>query len=386
MLLVVFENLLVPLSNYKLVMFMEPIICPIPDFFTQNYQNNATCRYINPSHPITYETNLTTLRIKLIDLVKSRGNTTSKKQALAKLLYNLTSNNELETTSLPKFQVYKDAAGKFRFRLRADNNEIVAVGEAYEKRLGCLNGIKSIQKNSGAPVEDTTIKGRPKLPNPKYEINKDAAGQYRFHLRAGNGQVIADSEGYEKKADCLNGINIVKASPSAEIEDTTIPSQVATEPSTPKIPVVATATTNTIPATVMVAEPIPEEGPDRKDEMLQELKKIRASVEKAPPPTPPKGLWNEFKDFLSKYKILGLAIAFVLGLYLGTLVQSLVTGFVMPLIGLAVPGLGNLAEAFFVVNGQNFLYGAFISALITFLIVAFIAFLVVKVAKKWKID
>ncbi|MCL4429401.1 MAG: MscL family protein, partial [Chloroflexi bacterium] len=69
----------------------------------------------------------------------------------------------------------------------------------------------------------------------------------------------------------------------------------------------------------------------KEDEMLAELKKIREAVEKAPPQAPPKGLWNEFKDFLSKYKILGLAIAFVLGLYLGTLVQSLVTGFVMPL-------------------------------------------------------
>jgi large conductance mechanosensitive channel len=125
---------------------------------------------------------------------------------------------------------------------------------------------------------------------------------------------------------------------------------------------------------------------DKEDEMLAELKKISSALEKAPPPTPPKGLWNEFKDFLSKYKILGLAIAFVLGLYLGTLVQSLVTGFVMPLIGLALPGLGNLADAVFLLNGQRFLYGAFISALITFLIVAFIAFIVVKVAKKWKID
>jgi len=124
----------------------------------------------------------------------------------------------------------------------------------------------------------------------------------------------------------------------------------------------------------------------KEDEMLAELRKIRESLEKAPPPPPPHGLWNEFKDFLSKYKILGLAIAFVLGLYLGTLVQSLVTGFIMPLIGLALPGMGNLADASFEVNGQMFLYGAFISALITFLIVAFIAFLVVKVAKKWKID
>jgi len=122
------------------------------------------------------------------------------------------------------------------------------------------------------------------------------------------------------------------------------------------------------------------------DEMLLELKKIREAVEKAPPPVPPKGLWNEFKDFLSKYKILGLAIAFVLGLYLGTLVQSLVTGFVMPLIGLALPGLGNLAEAVFEFNEQKFMYGNFISALITFIIVAIIAFLAVKVAKKWRIE
>ena len=125
---------------------------------------------------------------------------------------------------------------------------------------------------------------------------------------------------------------------------------------------------------------------DKEDEMLAELKKISASLEKAPAPEPPKGLWNEFKDFLSKYKILGLAIAFVLGLYLGTLVQALVTGFVMPLIGLALPGLGNLATASFVINGQEFMYGNFISALITFIIVAFIAFIVVKVAKRWKIE
>ena len=125
---------------------------------------------------------------------------------------------------------------------------------------------------------------------------------------------------------------------------------------------------------------------DKENEMLAELKKISASLEKAPAPEAPKGLWNEFKDFLSKYKILGLAIAFVLGLYLGTLVQALVTGFVMPLIGLALPGLGNLATASFVINGQEFMYGNFISALITFIIVAFIAFIVVKVAKQWKID
>ncbi len=80
------------------------------------------------------------------------------------------------------------------------------------------------------------------------------------------------------------------------------------------------------------------------DEILAELKKIREAVEKAPPSTPPKGLWNEFKDFLSKYKVLGLAAAFVVALYMGALVLSVVKDFIMPLIGLAIPGLAELVN------------------------------------------
>jgi len=124
----------------------------------------------------------------------------------------------------------------------------------------------------------------------------------------------------------------------------------------------------------------------KEDEMLAELKKIREAVEKAPPPQPPQGLWNEFKDFLSKYRILGLAVAFVLGLYLGGLVQALVKDFVMPLIGLAIPGMANLATYSASVMSQVFGVGDFLVALITFIIVAFIVFIIVKVAKRWKID
>lgn len=120
--------------------------------------------------------------------------------------------------------------------------------------------------------------------------------------------------------------------------------------------------------------------------MLAELKKIREAVEKAPPAAPPKGLWNEFKDFLSKYKILGLAIAFVLGLYLGTLVQALVRDFIMPLIGLAIPGMSDLATLQVPVMNQVFGVGDFLVALITFIIVALVVFLFVKVAKRWKIE
>ena len=82
---------------------------------------------------------------------------------------------------------------------------------------------------------------------------------------------------------------------------------------------------------------------DNENEILEELKKIREALEKAPPPAPPKGLWNEFKDFLSSYKVLGLAVAFVLGLYLGALVQAVVKDFIIPLLGLAIPRHGKLS-------------------------------------------
>jgi large conductance mechanosensitive channel len=120
--------------------------------------------------------------------------------------------------------------------------------------------------------------------------------------------------------------------------------------------------------------------------MLVELKKIREALEKAPPPQPPKGLWNEFKDFLSKYKVLGLAVAFVLGLYLGGVVQALVKDFIMPLIGLVIPGSDNLATLGVNVLNQTFLIGDFLIALITFIIVAFVVFLIVKIGKRWHID
>ena len=125
---------------------------------------------------------------------------------------------------------------------------------------------------------------------------------------------------------------------------------------------------------------------DNEDQILEELKKIREALEKGPPPTPPKGLWNEFKEFLKSYKVLGLAVAFVLGLYLGALVQAVVKDFIIPLLGLAIPGLTNLATYMASVGKQSFGIGDFLVALITFIIVALIVFLIVKIAKRMKID
>ena len=56
-----------------------------------------------------------------------------------------------------KFELYKDNAGKFRFRLKASNGQIIAVGEAYETKAAAQNGIESVQKNApGATVDDQT--------------------------------------------------------------------------------------------------------------------------------------------------------------------------------------------------------------------------------------
>jgi large conductance mechanosensitive channel len=125
------------------------------------------------------------------------------------------------------------------------------------------------------------------------------------------------------------------------------------------------------------------------DRVLEELRRIRELLEPKPaPPTPPppKGLWKEFVDFLSKYKVLGLAVAFIMGLYLGGLVQALVKDLILPIIGLAIPGLGNLSTYNITVFEQIFGVGDFLVALITFIIVAFVIFLIVKITKRWGIE
>lgn len=118
-------------------------------------------------------------------------------------------------------------------------------------------------------------------------------------------------------------------------------------------------------------------------EILEELRKIRTALESkpAPPPPAPKGLWGELMDFLSKYKVMGLAVAFILGVYLGTVVQALVSDLIMPAITLAMPGV----EWDQYVVGP-FRIGHFIGALITFIIVAFVIFVLVKLTKKWGIE
>jgi len=120
------------------------------------------------------------------------------------------------------------------------------------------------------------------------------------------------------------------------------------------------------------------------EQILEELKKIREAVEPKPAPPPPKGLWAEFLDFIGKAGVLGLAVGFIMGTYIGTVVSALVQDIIMPVPGALIPG-GDWRKAIFILpvgNGINFAVGDFVGVIINFLIVACVVFLIAKYSKK----
>lgn len=108
-----------------------------------------------------------------------------------------------------KFAVKTTKSG-VKFDLKAGNGEIIATSEIYSSEKSCLNGIESVRANCGAEIEDQTVEGYAALKHPKYEIYLDKGGEFRFRLKAKNGEIIAVSEGYKAKASCKNGIESVK--------------------------------------------------------------------------------------------------------------------------------------------------------------------------------
>ena len=118
-----------------------------------------------------------------------------------------------------KFVMKTTKNGKIKFDLKATNGQVIATSEVYTTEAACRNGIESVQKNAPvANVEDQTVENFEAMKHPKFEMYQDKAGEYRFRLKATNGQIIAVSEGYTAKAGCLNGIESVqKNAPEAEI-------------------------------------------------------------------------------------------------------------------------------------------------------------------------
>ena len=115
--------------------------------------------------------------------------------------------------------IIKDTNTGIKFDLKANNGEVIATSEVYTTEAACRNGVDSVVRNAPvAPVEDQTVEGYEVLKHPKFEVYQDKAGEFRFRLKATNGQIIAVGEGYKAKASCFNGIDSVKRNaPDAEI-------------------------------------------------------------------------------------------------------------------------------------------------------------------------
>jgi len=107
-----------------------------------------------------------------------------------------------------KFEVYKDKAGAFRFRLKAANGQNILSSEGYSSKTSCTNGVESVKKNSQNPdrfVKKTT-----------------PSGKFRFNLTASNGQVVGTSQSYASQSGCNNGMkSVAECSPGAKTDDQT---------------------------------------------------------------------------------------------------------------------------------------------------------------------
>lgn len=107
-----------------------------------------------------------------------------------------------------KFELYKDKGGKFRFRLKATNGQVILASQGYKSKTGCKNGIESVRKNA---TRDECFE------------RKTAKNGHRFNLKAMNGQVIGTSESYKTEKACENGVaSVGKNAPGAKLDDQTV--------------------------------------------------------------------------------------------------------------------------------------------------------------------
>jgi len=98
---------------------------------------------------------------------------------------------------------------------------VIATSEIYSSIASCKNGIESVKKVAPiAEIEDQTAEGYENKKNPKFEIYMDKSSEYRFRLKARNGEIVAISESYKSKSGCVNGVESVKKNaPDAAVEE-----------------------------------------------------------------------------------------------------------------------------------------------------------------------
>ena len=90
---------------------------------------------------------IATSEVYTTELACQKGIASVRKNAPAAALENQTEEGYRPQRN-PKFELFQDKAGKFRFRLKATNGHVIAISEDYATKSGCLNGIESVRKNA----------------------------------------------------------------------------------------------------------------------------------------------------------------------------------------------------------------------------------------------
>ncbi len=117
--------------------------------------------------------------------------------------------------------VLSQAKNGYKFNLVAGNGEVIAASQVYKTKATAKKGIASVMANAPvAKIEDQTEKDFAKVSNPKFEVYKDKKGEFRFRLKAKNGQIIAVGEGYTKLDSAKKGIaSVQKNAKDGKIEE-----------------------------------------------------------------------------------------------------------------------------------------------------------------------
>jgi hypothetical protein len=107
-----------------------------------------------------------------------------------------------------KFEVYKDKAGEYRFRLKAANGQNILGSEGYKAKASCMNGIESVKKNS----QDEA----------RIEKKETKSGKFNFCVKSSNGQIVGVSQTYDSESGCRNGMkSVAECAAGATIDDQT---------------------------------------------------------------------------------------------------------------------------------------------------------------------
>ena len=110
-----------------------------------------------------------------------------------------------------KFVISATKNDGFKFNLKATNGQVIATSQVYKSLDTCKSGVNSVMTNAPiAALEDQTVEGFDTAKHPKFELYADKAGEFRFRLKAKNGEIIATGEGYTTKKACEAGIESVR--------------------------------------------------------------------------------------------------------------------------------------------------------------------------------